>query len=193
MQNNRQSPGREIVIKELALLKQYLVTLRWRYAAGACFLLATNGFALLIPWVMKLAVEGLQHPAAARFSTASCAMAIALLASLHGVTRIFSRTLILNAARIIEFRIRDDLFRRLLLLDQKYFSTSRTGDILSRFSNDLTNVRMLAGFGAMSAMNTLIIYTAAVTLMLRIISERELEVTPLEATVFALGIHEDTG
>jgi tRNA nucleotidyltransferase (CCA-adding enzyme) len=32
-----------------------------------------------------------------------------------------------------------------------------------------------------------------VTLMLRIIAERGIEVTPLEATVFALGIHEDTG
>jgi ATP-binding cassette subfamily B protein len=117
---------------------------------------------------MKLAVEGLQHPATARFSPAACSMAIALLAILHCVTRIFSRTLILNAARIIEFRIRDDLFRRLLLLDQNYFSTIRTGDILSRFSNDLTNVRMLTGFGAMSAMNTLIIYTAAVSLMLSI-------------------------
>ena len=117
---------------------------------------------------MKLAVEGLQHPVSARFSPATCALLIAFLASLHCVTRIFSRTLILNAARIIEFRIRDDLFRRLLLLDQNYFSTSRTGDILSRFSNDLTNVRMLTGFGAMSAMNTLIIYTAAVSLMLRI-------------------------
>ena len=117
---------------------------------------------------MKLAVEGLQHPASARYSPASCALVIALLASLHCVTRIFSRTLILNAARIIEFSIRDDLFRRLLLLDQNYFSTSRTGDILSRFSNDLTNVRMLTGFGAMSAINTLIIYTAAVSLMLRI-------------------------
>jgi ATP-binding cassette subfamily B protein len=155
-------------IKELALLKQYLVTLRLRYAAGGCFLLATNAFALLIPWVMKLAVEGLQHPASSRFSPAACSVAIVLLALLHCVTRIFSRTLILNAARIIEFRIRDDLFRRLLLLDQNYFSTIRTGDILSRFSNDLTNVRMLTGFGAMSAMNTVIIYTAAVSLMLRI-------------------------
>lgn len=117
---------------------------------------------------MKLAVEGLQHPASSRISPAACAMAIALLASLHCVTRIFSRTFVLNSARIIEFRIRDDLFRRLLLLDQNYFSSSRTGDILSRFSNDLTNVRMLTGFGAMSAMNTVIIYIAAVSLMLRI-------------------------
>jgi ATP-binding cassette subfamily B protein len=49
-----------------------------------------------------------------------------------------------------------------------FFSASRTGDILSRFTNDLTNVRMLTGFGAMSAMNSVIIYIAAVTLMVRI-------------------------
>jgi ATP-binding cassette, subfamily B, multidrug efflux pump len=117
---------------------------------------------------MKLAVEGLQYPASARFSPADCALVIALLATMHCVTRIFSRTFVLNAARIIEFRIREDLFRQLMLLDLHYFSTSRTGDILSRFSNDLTNVRMLTGFGAMSVMNTLIIYTATVSLMLRI-------------------------
>lgn len=128
----------------------------------------TNGFALLIPWFMKLAVEGLQHPAAVRLSPAACAAVIVALAVAHCITRIFSRTLILNAARIIEYRIRDDLFRRLMLLDLQYFSSSRTGDILSRFSNDLTNVRMLTGFGAMSAVNTVILYLAAVTLMVRI-------------------------
>ncbi|MDU0458049.1 MAG: ABC transporter ATP-binding protein [Geobacteraceae bacterium] len=128
----------------------------------------TNAFALLIPWFMKLAVEALQQPLSARLTPAACALIIALLAALHCITRIFSRTLILNAARIIEFRIRDDLFRRLMQLDLGYFSTSRSGDILSRFSNDLTNVRMLAGFGAMSAINTVIIYTATVTMMLRI-------------------------
>ena len=117
---------------------------------------------------MKLAVDGLQHPQAARFSPAACALVIVGLAIGHCITRIFSRTLILNAARIIEFRIREDLFQRLLILDQLFFSISRTGDILSRFSNDLTNVRMLTGFGAMSAMNTLILYVATVTLMLRI-------------------------
>ena len=117
---------------------------------------------------MKLAIEALQHPAGARFSPADCGMIIALLAVLHCITRIFSRTFILNAARIIEFRIRNDLFHRLTLLDLSYFSSSRSGDILSRFSNDLTNVRMLTGFGSMSAINTLLVYCAAVTMMIRI-------------------------
>jgi ATP-binding cassette subfamily B protein len=145
-----------------------LTSLRWRYAGGALFLLLTNSFALLIPWFMKLAVEALQHPSPERLSPALCAIIISALALLHCITRIFSRTLILNAARIIEFHIRNDMFSRLMLLDLGYFSSSRSGDILSRFSNDLTNVRMLAGFGAMSVINTSIIYTATVTMMLGI-------------------------
>ncbi len=158
----------DAIIKDLARLIPYLTSLRWRYAAGALFLLLTNAFALLIPWFMKLAIESLQHPQAARFSPSVCALIIILLAVLHCITRIFSRTLILNAARIIEFRIRNDLFQRLTRLDLGYFSGSRSGDILSRFSNDLTNVRMLTGFGSMSAINTLLVYSAAVTMMTRI-------------------------
>jgi ATP-binding cassette subfamily B multidrug efflux pump len=155
-------------IQDLFRLVTYLRSLRWRYVSGTGFLLLTNGFALLIPWFMKLAVEGLQHPAPGRFSPTNCAEVIVVLAMAHCISRVFSRTQFLNAARIIEFRIREDLFRKLLLLDQLFFSGSRTGDIMSRFSNDLTNVRMLAGFGAMSAMNALIMYVATVTLMLRI-------------------------
>lgn len=143
-------------------------SLRWRYAGGAAFLILTNAFALLIPWYMKLAVEALQNPQAASLSPAACSLIIVLLALLHCITRIFSRTLILNAARIIEFRIRDDLFHRLTQLDIGYFSSSRSGDIISRFSNDLTNVRMLTGFGSMSVINTLLVYCATVTMMLSI-------------------------
>jgi ATP-binding cassette subfamily B protein len=155
-------------IKDLARLIPYLASLRHRYAGGALLLIFTNVFALLIPWFMKLAVEALQHPLTARLSQSSCALIIMALAVLHCITRIFSRTLVLNAARIIEFRIRNDLFHRLTLLDIGYFSTSRSGDILSRFSNDLTNVRMLVGFGSMNAINTLLVYIAAVTMMIRI-------------------------
>lgn len=117
---------------------------------------------------MKLAIDALQNPLTARFSPTRCALIIAALAVLHCVTRVFSRTMMMNAARIIEYNIRNDLFARLTRLDLSFFSVSRSGDILSRFSNDLTNVRMLAGFGSMSAVNTLIVYSATITLMTRI-------------------------
>ena len=146
----------------------YICSLRWRYIYGALFLLATNAFALLIPWYMKLAVEGLQHPSTGRFTPATCALIIAFLAIAHCITRVYSRTMVLNAARIIEFRIREDMLEQLLKQDLPFLSGNRTGDIMSRFSNDLTNVRMLVGFGVMSSMNVLILYVSAVSFMLNI-------------------------
>jgi ATP-binding cassette subfamily B multidrug efflux pump len=84
------------------------------------------------------------------------------------VVRVYSRTVILHAGRRIEYEIREDLYAKLLSLDLPYFSGGRTGDILSRFSNDLTNVRMLLGFGVMNVINTAILYLAALSLMVRI-------------------------
>lgn len=139
--------------------------LQWRYAAGALLLLLTNGCALLIPWLMKTAIDGLQQPASAGFSPAAAALLIAGIALVYALVRICSRAVILNAARLLEFSIREALFARLLRLDPGFFTRERAGDIISRFSNDLTNLRMLAGFGAMSLLNTAIIYLAALWLM----------------------------
>ncbi len=155
-------------INELRSLIPFMRGLRWRYFAGSILLLLTNGCALLIPWLLKVAVDGLQQPAAARFSAAQAALLIALAAVCYAVVRIFSRTVILHAARLLEFRIREALFGHLMLLDPGFFTRERTGDILSRFSNDLTNLRMLTGFGAMSVLNTVIIYLAALWLMVDI-------------------------
>ena len=155
-------------IYQLKTLSLFLHGLRWRYAVGAFLLVITNACALLIPWLLKLAIDGLQHPEKSTVPVSSSAALIGLIAVGYAVVRIFSRTVILNAARMLEFQIREALFSHLLVLDLGYFSRERTGDILSRFANDLTNVRMLAGFGAMSVLNTSVIYLAALWLMIRI-------------------------
>lgn len=152
----------------LTTLIPFLQGLRWRYAIGAFLLLLTNGCALLIPWLLKLVIDGLQHPEQVMLSSSRAAALIAVVAAGYALVRIFSRTVVLNAARLLEFQIREALFARLLTLDLGYFSRERTGDILSRFANDLANVRMLTGFGAMSLLNTAVIYLAGIWLMLRI-------------------------
>lgn len=129
--------------------------------------MGANAFALLIPWLLKLAVESLRNPLAGR-SPGYYAAWIAGAAIAHGIVRIYSRTQILHAGRHIEYQIREDLHARLVSLDLPYFSGERTGDILSRFSNDLTNVRMLLGFGIMNVVNTVLLYLCALALMLRI-------------------------
>jgi ATP-binding cassette, subfamily B, multidrug efflux pump len=113
-------------------------------------------------------VESFQHPTSAGHPPGYYALCIILAALLQGVIRIFSRTTLLHTARRIEYLIREDLYARLISLDLPYFSRERTGDILSRFSNDLTNVRMLIGFGVLNIINTVIVFTAALALLVRI-------------------------
>ncbi len=108
-------------------------------------------------------------------------------ALLHGFIRIFSRTTLLHAARRIEYRIRDDLYAKLLTLDQPFFTGGRTGDLMSRFTNDLTNVRMLVGFGVQNIINTAILYVAALTLLISISPSLTLyAVLPFPAMIFVV-------
>ena len=155
-------------IGELNRLYSYMRTCWGAYLTGCLLLIGTNGCGLAIPWLMKLAIEGLQHPSAGSLTPGRYGALIAAAAVAQGVVRVYSRTTLLNAGRRIEFLIREDLYGKLLTLDRVYYSNWRTGDILSRLANDLTNVRMLLGFGVLSLVNTVVVYIAAVFLMTRI-------------------------
>ena len=74
-------------------------------------------------------------------------MAIIAAALLHGVIRVFSRTVLLHNARRIEYRIREELYTQLLSLDLNYFNKERTGDLLSRFANDAYVINVFAQIG----------------------------------------------
>jgi ATP-binding cassette subfamily B multidrug efflux pump len=150
-------------------------------------LVGTNGFALLVPWLLKLAIESIQAPKMAGHSPAWYGGAIIVVALLHGIIRIFSRTTLLHTARRIEYKIRDDLYARLLTLDLHYFNKERTGDLMSRFANDLTNVRMLLGFGVLNVINTTLIYLVALTLMVRLSPQLAvLAILPFPVMIFVV-------
>ena len=72
------------------------------------------------------------------------ALAIAAGACLYGMRR-----LIIGVSRDVEYELRDLLFRTLLALDFDFYQRRRTGDIISRCTNDLNDVRTLLGPGIM--------------------------------------------
>jgi ATP-binding cassette subfamily B protein len=82
------------------------------------------------------------------------------------VVRFFSRTLVFDAAREIEYEIRNDIFEHLQRLPQSFYSRWRTGDIMSRCVNDINAVRMLLGVGLLNIVQTPILYAATISMML---------------------------
>ncbi len=156
------------------ILLGYLARYRARYAAGFALLFATTLCALAIPWVIKLTVEAIGSAAgagagrSARSAVSGGALAIVGLALLQGVVRSASRFALLGASQRVEADIRNDLFRRLVVLPPAFYQGQRTGDLMSRATNDLQSVAQLVGFGFLSLVSTSMILLGTLAAMLRI-------------------------
>ena len=66
------------------------------------------------------------------------------------------RRILIGASRHIEYDMRNDFFAHLQTLPLAYFQTHRTGDLMSRATNDLNAVRMMIGPAVMYSANTLL-------------------------------------
>ena len=155
----------------VSVLGRYLARHWARYAAGVVLLVATNACALLIPWVTKDVVDALggagQSPAT-RETVALGALLVVVLALVQALVRTTSRLVVLGAGQRVESEIRADLVDAFLRLEPAFYQTRRTGDLMSRATNDLHSVATLVGFGLLSLVNTAIVYAGTLTVMLRI-------------------------
>ena len=75
---------------------------------------------------------------------------------------------VLGNSRKIASDLRNQFFGQLQRLDASYYDTHRTGDIMSRGVNDIQLVQSFYGPGVMNLVNTAIIYSATLVLLLRI-------------------------
>jgi ATP-binding cassette subfamily B multidrug efflux pump len=85
-----------------------------------------------------------------------------------GVFRFLMRRILMSASRYIEYDIRNDFFARLETLPLAYFQEHRTGDLMSRATNDLSAVRMMIGPSVMYSASTILTFVVALTMMLLI-------------------------
>ena len=154
-------------------LLPFLLRYRRRFAAGAVFLVCTTAIQVVTPWVLKYAIDDLEAGIAARDATAGgrlgfYAAAIVGMACAAGVCRFLMRRIIIGASREIEYDLRNAFFAHLERLPPAWFHAHRTGDLMSRATNDLSAVRMMAGPAVMYTATTSITFVASVVLMLSI-------------------------
>ena len=148
-------------------LLPYVARYRARFAVGSVFLVLATAIQLVSPWVLKLAVDDLTA-GVTRGKLGLYAGALVGIAALGGVCRFWMRRVIIGASRLIEYDLRGHFFARLQRLDLAYFQRNRTGDLMSRATNDLSAVRMMVGPALMYSASTGIVFVVAVALMLSI-------------------------
>jgi len=133
--------------------------------AGICLLLAVDLLQLLIPRVIKHAVDDLQTGLASPASLLKQGGLILLFALGIAVSRFGWRYLVLGFSRLLERDLRNRLLARLVLLDRPFFNRRPAGEIMALSGNDLTNVQMACGMGLISFVDAIMMTTAAMAFM----------------------------
>src|ERR1700756_2743757 len=87
---------------------------------------------------------------------------------LKGLMSFTTRWVLIGVSRDIEYDIRGDLLDRLVLLEPEFYVRNRTGELMSRATNDLNNVRMVLGPGIMYTGQTLTTMVLALVVMWRL-------------------------
>ncbi len=135
---------------------------------GILALLGTDAVHLLIPWFTRLALDGLTVARDHGWSLLRYPALIVLAAVCQGVFRFYWRTNVFGFSRNIEWDLRNALFAHLQRLPLSYFQHTKTGDLMSRLTNDLASVREMLGIGAVAALDGALLILAALPLMIGI-------------------------
>jgi ATP-binding cassette subfamily B multidrug efflux pump len=141
-------------IGSLKALIPYLRAHAWVLAAGFAFMLAQNYGAMKVPSYFQKILD--EVTGANRSGVVWGLIGwTCLYAGITVVALYLMRRLIIGVSRSIEYSLRQRIHARLLELDYSFFQAHETGDLVSRTTNDLDNVRTLLGPGVMYIPNSL--------------------------------------
>jgi ATP-binding cassette subfamily B multidrug efflux pump len=151
----------------LRRLLGYALRYRTKFLRGLACVVVTTAVSLLAPRVLGFAIDDLTKGV----TVAKLALYGSLLlgiAIVGGVFRFLMRRILTGVSRDIEYDMRNDFFAHLQKLPVSYFQTHRTGDLMSRATNDLNAVRMMIGPAVMYSTNTVLGFVVALGLMVAI-------------------------
>jgi len=157
-------PYKEKQIKELRTLLKYLKRHKLHFSGSVIYILLTDGLALLIPWILKQAIDSIERLPDTTLLLRYAGFLVGI-AALQGVFRFYMRKIMIGISRKIEYSIRTDFFAHLQNLDSSFFTNTRTGSIMALMTNDLEAIRNFLGPGLMNLFNTIFIFITTLTVM----------------------------
>ena len=151
----------------LDLIKNYLRPHKRELIIGALCLIFVNILSVAIPMEVRNIVDDLKEGFTFSYVLNKSTWLI-LMATIMGGARLISRQLVFGVGRQVEVSLRQKLFDRMLEQDPSWVQTIGTGEVITRATSDLENIRRLLGFTVLSLTNTLLAYTFTLPAMLTI-------------------------
>lgn len=156
---------------------------KW-YLLGLLALYGSNQLTVLVPVFTKDAIDALT----ARNNDQALRDVFYLTVSAFGimVIRTLSRACFFNPGRAAEFRLKNHLFQHLLNLSQSFHDSTKSGDLMSRATNDLQNVRALIGFAGLQVFEGIFLLPLMIYQMMKL--DRDLTLSNGMLLLLAMGL-----
>ncbi|MBN3944390.1 ABC transporter ATP-binding protein [Nostoc sp. NMS9] len=153
--------------RRIAKLSAYLRP-HWREASlGILALLSVNALRVYITLLIRAGVDKLSTTFILN-QILHDVVIIVLLSSAMWLMRMASRIWLFGVGRQVEFDLKQRIFEHLLKLEPAYFASNTAGDLISRATSDVDNIKRLLGFAVLSLANTVFAYALTLPVMLAI-------------------------
>ncbi len=135
---------------------------------GVLSLVATDFAGMALPWLIKEGIDSTLNKGAITPSPFKYPLLLLAAAAVQGLFRYCWRINIHGFSRRCEAALRDRVFTHLQKLPVSYFQHTKTGDLMSRLTNDIHAVRELMGFGSLAIVDALVVLVFSLSLMITI-------------------------
>lgn len=126
-------------------LRSYMFKYVWQYVGGLACLLTVDFLELFIPQLTGEITDGLTAGGFPMRTLLMDVFLIVAIASVVAIMRFGWRVLMFGASRRVERDLREDLYRHLTTLSNRFYQEHKTGDLMAYFTNDMDAIRMAVG------------------------------------------------
>ncbi len=159
-------------MKELQYLNKYFVKYKYRFLLGIIITIIAQIFSLFTPELIGKSFEAID-----KFSKNQVSREVIQAELLTNILLIIGTTLIAGfltflmrqtlivMSRHIEFDLKNEIFKHYEVLTQNFYKRNRTGDLMSRITEDVAKVRMYVGPAVMYTINTIIRFAVVILYM----------------------------
>ena len=159
-------------MKELQFLNKYFIKYRFQIILGILITIASKIFALFTPQLIGKSItlisDQITNPHSTEIFRYEMSLNILYIFGAAIATGLFTflmRQTIINVSRYVEFDLKNEIYNHYQQLSIAFYKRNRTGDLMSRISEDVSKVRMYIGPAVMYTINTLTLFIVALFYM----------------------------
>ncbi len=165
-------------MRHLFTLNHYFLKYRKKLLLGILFVVLSNIFRVLQPQAIREALDRiLEFIQSEKGPTQQDQLYSELMkfgfyifgfAILMGLFMYMMRQTIIVMSRLIEYDLRKDIFQHYLQLDSSFFQRNKTGDLMSRITEDVNKVRMYLGPAVLYGINLICLVLIIIVTMFKV-------------------------